>query len=504
MTNKNLSKRAPPVKLGLPLIGCVHLLMDLQGSIRKLREHLGDIFTVHILGKMFTIVLSPSARRHFFNTSDQDGVNFLYGQDLIVGPFFPDRKAMREISTSPVIALSLRGQRVAQMMHRVQRVFTDVVLPQEWKLDDSSSSSPVVLNLFDAIYRSVAVTNISIFSGMDIFRRKRQEVRDSFQALDIDGVFKNPMLELSKLIIPGMKSRRQAQFRHFVALHADAIAQRRQELKEDWTCVDQDSVGDFRDALQDIIEWMTNIDIPQGNINDFNMTIFGHYLFAYYFAAQTNTYVVLSWIIVHYLHDIMHDPELKRRFDEEITGAPIIQRKGFGNSKENEPEEVNDLYEYLRNAMPLVESVIMETLRVRMANSIGFRTLTKQQTIDGKVVPAGNILVNPNYITGDQFDQPEKFMASRFMKGQRGVVSDTFGFSPFGRGRHPCTGERFVIMEIKTMLIVIFRDCHLELADSSVVERCNERAKYQAAGVMRPKEPILVRVWKKDSAEVQE
>lgn len=123
--------------------------------------------------------------------------------------------------------------------------------------------------------------------------------------------------------------------------------------------------------------------------------------------------------------------------------------------------------------------------------------ITKSQKMDGKVVPAGNIVVNSLYITKDQFEEADDFVADRFVEGQKGVVKDTFTFAPFGCGRHPCTGEKFVILEIKIIIAVLLHECNLELVDHDIVRRCSQRAKYQAAGITRPKEPVKIRVSRK-------
>jgi cytochrome P450 len=103
-------------------------------------------------------------------------------------------------------------------------------------------------------------------------------------------------------------------------------------------------------------------------------------------------------------------------------------------------------------------------------------------------------VLSPAYPEPGLFDSPDEFDAERFMAPRNEHKRDIYKFHPFGRGRHPCPGEKFARIEIKNLLMLLPKYCDFELITTDYEDHI-DRA--QATGLSRPKVPVMVKISKK-------
>lgn len=119
------------------------------------------------------------------------------------------------------------------------------------------------------------------------------------------------------------------------------------------------------------------------------------------------------------------------------------------------------------NKMRYLEAVIKEALRIYPSVPYYSRTVTEELNFDGGIIPQGVSLLlnvyglhhNPEY-----FPDPEKFLPERFL-GDRAPNGLPYSYIPFSAGPRNCIGQKFAMLEMKTMLSILLR--HYEFLPST-------------------------------------
>jgi sterol 14-demethylase len=146
-------------------------------------------------------------------------------------------------------------------------------------------------------------------------------------------------------------------------------------------------------------------------------------------------------------------------------------------------------YQGLRE-MPVLESVLKETLRLHPPLIILMRGVVRDFEVAGSVVPAGHLVaISPpvSHHMADLFREPERFDPDRYGPG-REEDSETFGWIPFGGGAHRCSGSAFAMMQLKAITARLVHHWDFELAQPSETYR-NDYTKM----VVQPQHPCCVR-----------
>jgi cytochrome P450 len=117
-------------------------------------------------------------------------------------------------------------------------------------------------------------------------------------------------------------------------------------------------------------------------------------------------------------------------------------------------------------ALPFLEAVCNETLRLRPITPIIGRTLAQPMEFRGYQLPAGiglgaSILLC--HYRPDLYPEPERFLPERFL----GRSYTPFEFLPFGGGVRRCIGSAFALYEMKLVLATVLRGYRLSLADAA-------------------------------------
>ena len=107
-----------------------------------------------------------------------------------------------------------------------------------------------------------------------------------------------------------------------------------------------------------------------------------------------------------------------------------------------------------------LECIIKESLRLQPSVPIFARVLGEDQKLDQHVIPKGTqVLINPYLIHRDplHWDEPDSFKPERFLP-ENSRKRHAFSFVPFSAGSRNCIGQRFALMEEKTILTNIIRN----------------------------------------------
>lgn len=93
---------------------------------------------------------------------------------------------------------------------------------------------------------------------------------------------------------------------------------------------------------------------------------------------------------------------------------------------------------------------------------------------DGRIYPAGTNLVIPIYYMGklaSLYDNPEEFRPERFDEDAKAQLQKThaFAYVPFSAGPRNCIGQRFAMLEMKSVVSKMLRYYKLSLAEDSKV-----------------------------------
>ena len=214
----------------------------------------------------------------------------------------------------------------------------------------------------------------------------------------------------------------------------------------------------------------------------FTPRLVAFFVYMTFFPAQLNTYSAAALLLLRYIAQ-EHD-EFGRRIREEVEE---VATHSHGEMT------LDDL-----NNMPYIEACIYETIRYSTDAQLAVRHAGQDVPLaDGRYVPAGNLVVISMADNRSLYPEPEKFDPDRHLPPREENKIDPYRIAPFGRGKHPCTGERYVKMQIKLMFIHLLKMCRLQLTKESFdYEKTINRK--QLVGLSRPSKPVYIRILKRE------
>jgi cytochrome P450 len=151
-------------------------------------------------------------------------------------------------------------------------------------------------------------------------------------------------------------------------------------------------------------------------------------------AGHDTSMALLSWL----LHVLATYPEVAQRLQDEVDSV-------LGSAPPT--------YAHLK-ALPYLEQVLKETLRVYPALHLGSRLAAQDLEFQGYALPRGTRVMYSIYLTHhhpDYWPEPSRFDPERFSP-QREKDIQPFTYLPFGWGKRNCIGALFGQVEAKIVL----------------------------------------------------
>lgn len=176
-----------------------------------------------------------------------------------------------------------------------------------------------------------------------------------------------------------------------------------------------------------------------------------------------------------------HNPEAQEKVYDEIRDAVI--------NNNNKPLTITQFGD-----LNYLDRVIKECLRIYPPVAFISRELTEDVFLSNHAkVSSGGMMhfhIYDLHRDPEQFPDPEKFDPDRFLpeniKGRH-----PFAYIPFSAGPRNCIGQKFAMLEIKTLLQYVLLNFRL----TSITKR--EDVKFTIDLVLRPIHPILVQFEKR-------
>jgi cytochrome P450 len=169
-------------------------------------------------------------------------------------------------------------------------------------------------------------------------------------------------------------------------------------------------------------------------------------------AGHETTSNALTW--AWYL--LSQNPEAEARMHREIDEVLGDRLPG--------PEDVR--------ALPYVEMVFSEALRLIPPIWAIDRTVVEDHHVGGYLIPAGSVVFTSPYVVHQDprwYPEPERFKPERWTSELR-RSRPRFSYFPFGGGHRVCIGESFATMEAVLILATLGRRWRLRLEPGHPVE----------------------------------
>ncbi|XP_070613698.1 cytochrome P450 4V2 [Erythrolamprus reginae] len=193
------------------------------------------------------------------------------------------------------------------------------------------------------------------------------------------------------------------------------------------------------------------------------------------FEGHDTTSAALSWAI--YL--LASHPEIQRKVHTELDEV-------FGDADHHTTMDDLKKLQYL-------ECVIKESLRLFPSVPLFARTLNEECYIRGHKIPKGtDVLILPYALhrDPDNFPEPEEFRPERFFP-ENSAGRHPYSYIPFSAGPRNCIGQRFALLEEKTILATILRHFWIE------TEQKREEVGMSAELILRPTKGIWIQLKKR-------
>jgi cytochrome P450 family 110 len=399
------------------LLATLGYLRDPYASLAKNAKRYGDLHA------------SPSVFGRMVVTGHPDGVREIFSADpAIFEPLGKDMLAPILGETS-IIVLSgepHRRMRKLQMppfhgarMRAYGQIIIDTALrhASAWKPGERV-----------AVYRAMQKVSLDVILEA-VLGLQDEASREAFARAVIDAI---EALKPSFMFMPALR-------RDFLGLSAWSRFQRRKTHVSELFTAELDRRRRTSEPREDILSLLmaARDDENQGLGDDdllvqmMNLIVAGH----------ETTASSLAWAF-----ELIHrTPEVKARLQDELRAAG------------DDPAALA--------ALPYLEAVCSETLRINPVAPVIGRKLLQPFTLQGEQIPAGGIVgisVHQLHRRADVYPEPEQFRPERFLDR----TFTPFEWLPFGGGARRCIGAAFAMYEMKLVLAAILRRFDLRLVNT--------------------------------------
>ena len=231
-------------------------------------------------------------------------------------------------------------------------------------------------------------------------------------------------------------------------------------MRERRSSTGQENTGDLLDMLLSAQDAETGERMSDQQVRDevFTLILAGH----------ETTAAALSWAWILLSQNAAVIGALQEKLDRVLGGR-------------------TPLFEDLPN-LPYTRAVFDEVLRLYPPAWGMLRVAVEEDEIGGFRIPAGAMLVLPQWVTHrspDLWGAPDRFDPARWLDG-RCASQHEFAYFPFGGGARQCIGSHFALTEAHLVLATLAQEFTLELLTDHFVG--------DPTFALRPREEVPVRL----------
>ncbi|XP_058822817.1 cytochrome P450 4c3-like [Topomyia yanbarensis] len=195
------------------------------------------------------------------------------------------------------------------------------------------------------------------------------------------------------------------------------------------------------------------------------------------FEGHDTTSAAISWILLL----LGAEPAIQDRIVEEIDRIMDGDRERFPTMKE-------------LNEMKYLECCIKEGLRLYPSVPLIARKLTEDVQIEEYTIPAGTtamIVVYQLHRNPEVFPNPDKFNPDNFLpENCRG--RHPYAYIPFSAGPRNCIGQKFAVLEEKSIISAVLRKYRIEAVDR------RENLTLLGELILRPKDGLRIKISRRE------
>jgi cytochrome P450 len=388
---------------GLPVVG--HTLEFLHNGLehaRRYHERFGTVFWVGSLGSKWVQVLGPDGLETVLTNRDKAFSNKL-GWDYLIGPFFDRGVMLLDFDEHR------HHRRIMQQAFKHERLVAYLEkMNSGIELGVARWQPGPAFRLYRAAKQLTLDVATEVFMGEHL----------SAEADRLNSAFIDTVVGGQAIIradVPGGKWHRGLESRRRLEQHFRSQIQAKRA-----------GGGD------DLFSVLCRAETEEGERFS-DEDIVNHMIFAMMAAHDTSTITVA--MMGYY---IAKHPEWQERLREE---SRALGKDAIG---------YDDL-----DALPSMDLVFRETLRINAPVATLARQAIKDTEIDGYFIPAGAKLFVGIYATQRMepwWRDPDTFDPERFSEERREDGWHKYVWSPFGGGVHKCIGMHFGSMEVKAIM----------------------------------------------------
>ncbi|XP_052863438.1 uncharacterized protein LOC128270072 [Anopheles cruzii] len=146
---------------------------------------------------------------------------------------------------------------------------------------------------------------------------------------------------------------------------------------------------------------------------------------------------------------------------QSLMKHPDVQRKAFDEIRTVVGDDrTGPITMTMLNDMHYLDLVIKETLRMFSPVPMFGRKMSENAEINGKIFPAGSNAMIMSYFMGrnpEFYPNPEKFDPERFNIETTAEKTNPYQYLPFSAGPRNCIGQKFAVLEIKSITSKLLR-----------------------------------------------
>ena len=438
-----MTHRLPEGETISPILQTIRWVKDPLEYLQYCQQKYGDIFTMNIgpISQPQVLISDPEVLKILFSLGYDEsnsgkpanpGLDIpLIGKNGITMASGQNHQRLRKL-----LKPAFHGEQIKQQQEQICDL-TQKITCKYWSQWQQNKSDYILIN---HVAREISTEVIfKVVLGLDENNQRQNQIKEllseiiSPKRLIVNSIFfLFPFLRIDLgPLSPGGKHKREME--QLDRLIYAEIQERRSTLIQD------------NEQHNDILSQMVVVRDEDGNslseaeIRDQMMTLL--------VAGFETTSTALSWAIywVSYIKDV------KTKLLNEINSSDPTELMG-------------------KDAFPYLDAVCSEALRICPPALLGFRRIVKKPVeIANYCFEPGTILTPCVYLLHHQEQiypqpkqfQPERFLTHTFMQNE---------YIPFGGGKRKCLGQALALFEIKLVLLTIFKNWDIRLADESSPE----------------------------------